>query len=49
VLQDSGRERADDVHRRFVARLAEALGVPREMPLLVHLSIPGSEAEDETE
>jgi uncharacterized protein YbjT (DUF2867 family) len=49
VLQDSARERADDVHRRFVARLAEALGVLREMPLLVHLSIPGSEAEDETE
>ena len=49
VLQDSGRERADDVHRRFVARLVEALGARREMSLLVHLSIPGSEAEDETE
>ena len=49
MLQDSGRERADDVHRRFVTRLAEALGMQRETPLLVHLSIPGREVEDETE
>jgi uncharacterized protein YbjT (DUF2867 family) len=49
VLQDSGRDRTDDAHRRFVARLAEALGMQRDSPLLIHLSIPGREVEDETE
>jgi nucleoside-diphosphate-sugar epimerase len=60
LLQDSGRERADDVHRGFVARLLEALAAqakkpaltpnptPNLTPLLVHLSIPGSAREDET-
>ena len=32
MLQDSGRERADDVHRRFVTRLAEALGLRANAP-----------------
>lgn len=49
VLQASGRERADDAHRGFVTRLVEALGAQRELALLIHLSIPGKEAEDETE
>jgi nucleoside-diphosphate-sugar epimerase len=56
LLQDSGRERTDDVHRGFVARLLEALSAqaktpvltPVLAPLLVHLSIPGSASEDET-
>ncbi|MEA2756264.1 MAG: hypothetical protein QOJ54_2553 [Aliidongia sp.] len=49
VLQDSGRERTDDVHRRFVTRLVGTLGAQPETPLLIHLSIPGNEVEDGTE
>jgi len=45
VLQDSGRDRTEEVHRAFVARLLAAMPAPS---LLVHLSIPGREAEDET-
>lgn len=45
VLQDSGRDRTEEVHRAFVARLLAALPTPS---LLVHFSIPGREAEDAT-
>jgi nucleoside-diphosphate-sugar epimerase len=48
VLQDTRHERADDVHRRFVARLLDACHAQRETTLLVHISIPGSESDDET-
>ncbi len=48
VLQDTRNERADDVHRRFVARLVDACQAQRETALLVHMSIPGSEGGDET-
>jgi uncharacterized protein YbjT (DUF2867 family) len=48
MLQDSGLERADNVHRLFVARLIEALGAGHKTLLLVHLSIPGTEIEDGT-
>ncbi|MBS7811061.1 SDR family oxidoreductase [Roseococcus pinisoli] len=49
LLQDSGAERADEVHRAFVGRLLEAVAAQADPPLLVHLSIPGREAEDGTE
>ncbi|MDB5376885.1 MAG: nucleoside-diphosphate sugar epimerase [Rubritepida sp.] len=49
LLQDSGGERADEVHRAFVGRLLEAIAAQPEPPLLVHLSIPGRATEDGTE
>jgi uncharacterized protein YbjT (DUF2867 family) len=48
VLQDSPRGRTDEVHRGFVSRLIEALGTQPKPALLIHLSIPGREEEDET-
>ncbi|MEW6438287.1 MAG: SDR family oxidoreductase [Pseudomonadota bacterium] len=49
VLQDSRRDRIENVHCGFIQRLTKALnGLPRQA-LLVHLSVPGFEDEDSTE
>lgn len=48
ILQDSGSDRTEEVHRAFVARLLDALAGQTAPPLLVHLSIPGREDEDST-
>jgi uncharacterized protein YbjT (DUF2867 family) len=40
LLQDSGRERADDVHRGFVARLLEALAAQAKTPVLAPVLTP---------
>jgi len=48
ILQDRAHARIDDVHRGFVARLVEALEIQLKPSLLVHLSIPGREGEDQT-
>ena len=47
VLQDGPGQSADDIHRRFVQRLVEALAM-REGTLLIHISIPGRDDEDRT-
>lgn len=44
LLQDDGRETVDDAHRDIVSRLIEAAG----NCLLIHISIPGSDADDAT-
>jgi uncharacterized protein YbjT (DUF2867 family) len=49
MLQDSGGERTDDVHRRFVTGLVKVLSAQPRPSLLIHLSIPGDEVEDRTE
>ena len=48
VLQDSGRDQADNVHRRFLDRLTQAMRSMDEPPLLVHLSVPGQATDDAT-
>lgn len=48
VLQDGPRGRTADVHERFVATLVEAMRRAGRPQLLVHLSVPGEAADDET-
>lgn len=48
VLQDSGRGTTDEVHQGFVARLVDALSRQHQTTLLMHISIPGREDEDQT-
>jgi uncharacterized protein YbjT (DUF2867 family) len=49
LLQDRLGERTQDVHDVFVDKLIAALRVVGPPILLVHISIPGSEAEDRTD
>jgi uncharacterized protein YbjT (DUF2867 family) len=48
VLQDGPAGTTEEVHRRFVERLAAALSLSADPRLLVHVSIPGSAADDRT-
>lgn len=48
VLQDGARGGTDEVHRRFTARLLEALALLADPVLLVHVSIPGRPGDDAT-
>ncbi|AWN41611.1 SDR family oxidoreductase [Methylobacterium durans] len=48
VLQDGPRGTTRDVHDGFVARLLTAIAAQDRPILLIHLSIPGREADDET-
>ncbi len=48
VLQDTVRDRTEDIHGGFVRRLLAALGESQKTILLVHLSVPGVPAEDRT-
>lgn len=48
ILQDSGRDQADNVHRRFLDRLTQAMRSMDEPPLLVHLSVSGRARDDAT-
>ena len=49
VLQSTPLVRADLVHRDFVNRLVKALAATTTSQLLIHISIPGDQAEDKTE
>lgn len=48
VLQDNAGDSTHEVHRAFVERLIAALRAMARPILLVHLSIPGAEADDRT-
>jgi nucleoside-diphosphate-sugar epimerase len=48
VLQDSGRGRADEVHQGFIARLLDALATSSRPGLLIQISVPGREEDDQT-
>ncbi|MCC2098618.1 MAG: NAD(P)H-binding protein, partial [Hyphomicrobiales bacterium] len=49
TLQDSPqRGKTEDVHLGFVSRLTKALTLSRQPRLLVHLSVPGDDRDDQT-
>jgi nucleoside-diphosphate-sugar epimerase len=48
VLQDGPRGGTDAVHRAFVERLVQAIASRERKTLLIHLSIPGNNADDRT-
>jgi uncharacterized protein YbjT (DUF2867 family) len=48
VLQDSSRGSAEEAHRGFVNRLVEAMSGLARPCLLIHVSVPGREADDRT-
>ena len=48
ILQDGPGGATDMVHRAFVERLVGVLGSRREPALLIHISIPGRDADDRT-
>jgi uncharacterized protein YbjT (DUF2867 family) len=48
VLQDSSRGSVEEVHQGFVGRLVEAMSGAARPCLLVHVSVPGREADDRT-
>lgn len=48
VLQDSAGDSTHDIHEVFVATLIAALRACPRPPLLVHISVPGNEADDQT-
>lgn len=48
VLQDAGGDSTSDIHEAFVRNLTDAMRATGRPMLLVHLSIPGTEADDRT-
>jgi uncharacterized protein YbjT (DUF2867 family) len=49
VLQDGPRGRTAEVHEAFVSRLVAAIQLQSRPVLLIHLSVPGQVAEDDTQ